>query len=232
MKEDHPVIATENSIKYYTFPLKSQKTGFYCDQRENRLLLSSFCTGKRVLDLCCYTGSFSLNAAIHGDAASCVGVDSSQDAIDVAIRNAELNKLPQSKVQFVRDEISNFMKTSAMNADEFDVIVLDPPKLAPSVMGLDRASKKYHSLNRDALKLMNAKGGVFLTCTCSGAMTQKNGGQFFLETVQRAALSAGRRITLLKTNGAASCHTQFPSSFPAEAYLTAVLFYVSPKNMN
>ena len=150
----------------------------------------------------------------------------------MAIRNAELNKLPQSKVQFVRDEISNFMKTSAMNADEFDVIVLDPPKLAPSVMGLDRASKKYHSLNRDALKLMNAKGGVFLTCTCSGAMTQKNGGQFFLETVQRAALSAGRRITLLKTNGAASCHTQFPSSFPAEAYLTAVLFYVSPKNMN
>ena len=69
-----------------------------------------------------------------------------------------------------------------------------------------------------------------MTCTCSGAMTQKNGGQFFLETVKGAALAAGRQITLLRTNGAAPCHTQCPASFPAGAYLTAALFYVSPKS--
>ena len=77
--EDSPIIVTENSIRYQTFPYssKSQKTGFYVDQRENRLNLSSYCRGKRVLDLCCYTGGFSLNAAIHGGASLCVGVDSS-----------------------------------------------------------------------------------------------------------------------------------------------------------
>jgi 23S rRNA G2069 N7-methylase RlmK/C1962 C5-methylase RlmI len=68
-----------------------------------------------------------------------------------------------------------------------------------------------------------------MTCSCSSAMTQKNGGQFFLETVKGAALSAGRQITLLRTSGAAPCHTQCPASFPAGAYLTAATFYVSPK---
>jgi len=238
-EEDTVTIVTENSVKYKTFPfdLTSQKTGFYVDQRENRLNLSSYCRGKRVLDLCCYTGGFSLNAVIHGGASSCVGVDSSQDAINAAIDNAALNEIPSdSTVQFVRDDITNFMKNAATKTNEdgqYDVIVLDPPKLAPSVSGLERASRKYHSLNRDAIKLINEKeGGMLLTCTCSGAMTQKNGGQYFLETVKGAALSAGRQITLLKSSGAAPCHTQCPASFPAGAYLTAALFYVSPKTSN
>jgi len=236
---DTVTIVTENSIKYKTFPfdLTSQKTGFYVDQRENRLNLSSFCRGKRVLDLCCYTGGFSLNAIIHGGASSCVGVDSSQDAINAAIDNAALNEIPpDSTVQFLRDDIANFMKNAATMPNEdgqYDVIILDPPKLAPSVSGLERASRKYHSLNRDAMKLINEKeGGMLLTCTCSGAMTQHKGGQYFLETVKGAALSAGRQITLLKSSGAASCHTQCPASFPAGAYLTAALFYVSPKTSN
>jgi len=229
---DDGVIVTENGIKYITFPLTAQKTGFYCDQRENRVMLSSYCSGKRVLDLCCYTGGFALNAAIHGNAASCVGIDSSQDAIDVAIKNVELNEVPAGKIQFLRDDIANYMKSAVKEDDEYDVIILDPPKLAPSALGIERASRKYHSLNRDALKLINKNGGIFLTCSCSAAMTQKDGGQFFLQTLQGAAVSAGRQITLLKTNGAAPCHTQCPGSFPAGVYLTAALFYVSPKNIN
>jgi 23S rRNA G2069 N7-methylase RlmK/C1962 C5-methylase RlmI len=229
-KESTPVVITENGIKYNTFPydVTSQKTGFYCDQRDNRSNLAQFCKGKKVLDLCCYTGGFALNAMIHGGAASSVGVDSSQTAITAAEENRDLNGV-SSSLSFVKADIGQYMKEADESGDEFDVIILDPPKLAPTIKQLDRASRKYHSLNRDAMKLINKKeGGLLLTCSCSGAMTQKNGGQFFLETIQGAALSAGRRITLLSTSGAAPCHTQDPASFPANAYLTAALFSVSP----
>lgn len=226
-----PVIINENGIKYFTYPydLSSQKTGFYCDQRDNRFNLAQKCESKRVLDLCCYNGGFALNAMIHGGAKSCIGVDSSQDAIDSANANAELNNLDLNSIQFIKDDIADYMKKAADEEREFDVIVLDPPKLAPTATALERAARKYHSLNRDAIKLINSKeGGLLLTCTCSGAMTQKNGGQYFLETVKGAALAANRRITLLHSNGAAPCHTQCPASFPANSYLTAALFYISP----
>ena len=219
------VVATESGIQYATFPCtRGQKTGVYCDQRENRYQLAQYCGGKRVLDLCCYHGGFSLNAAIHGHAQQCTGVDSSQDAIDISKANSERNKC-SNVVEFVRQDISQFMKQAYEQGREYDVIVLDPPKLAPSTSGLDRASRKYHGLNRDAIKLMSKTlGGLLLTCTCSAAMTQQDG--LFLQTVQQAAIAAGRRITLLRVSGAASCHTQNPSS--KGAYLTAALFHVSP----
>lgn len=228
MSEDEtfPVIATENGIKYQTFPLqKGQKTSVYCDQRENRLNLAKLCEGKRVLDLCCYHGGFSLNAA-KNKAALVTGVDSSQDAIDTCVANAELNNFGEI-VQFVKSDIAVFMKECN---EKYDVIVLDPPKLAPSMSSLNKASKKYHSLNRDALKLMSDDGGLFMTCTCSSAMTQKDGGNFFLQTVQQASLAARRQVTLVRVSGAASCHTQSPASFPAGNYLTAALFYVHALN--
>jgi 23S rRNA G2069 N7-methylase RlmK/C1962 C5-methylase RlmI len=232
VENNTPVILTENNIKYYTYPynLSSQKTGFYCDQRDNRLNLAKHCENKRVLDLCCYNGGFALNSIIHGGASSCIGVDSSQDAVDAATENAKLNGLDSDIYDFVKEDIGKYMKEAEEEGEEFDVIILDPPKLAPTVTALERASRKYHSLNRDAIKLINSKeGGLLLTCTCSGAMTQKNGGQFFLETIKGAALSAGRRITLLRSSGAAPCHVQCPASFPANAYLTAALFYISPE---
>lgn len=224
-----PVIGLENGIKYQAFPhQKGQKTSVYCDQRENRWNLAQLCEGKRVLDLCCYHGGFSLNAAMQG-AASVVGVDSSQDAVDTSRSNAEINGL-QDKVEFVKADISGFMKSSDSESQRFDIVVLDPPKLAPSVSSLPKASRKYNSLNRDALKLIDEeKGGLFMTCTCSAAMTQKDGGKYFLQMVQQASLAARREITLLRVSGAAPCHTQSPASFPAGNYLTAALFYVHAK---
>ena len=227
------VILQESGVLYRAYPYQDgQKTGVYCDQRDNKYNLAMLCQGKNVLDLCCYHGGFSLTAKLLGGAKHCTGVDSSQDAIDVCRENAQLNGIAEEDMEFVRDDVDNYMKLAAADQSNkhWDVIVLDPPKLAPSVSGLDRASRKYHSLNRDALKLINpTDGGLFLTCTCSAAMTQKDGGQFFLETVQQAALSAGRRITLLRTSGAAACHTQSPASYPAGAYLTAALFHVAAK---
>lgn len=228
------VIACESGILYHTKPFQDgQKTGVYCDQRENRLNLAQFTRNKRVLDLCCYHGGFSLNAMINGNSASCVGVDSSVAAIETCISNAELNGLTVmtdngmgDDIRFIQDDITNFMRRCP---DRFDVIVLDPPKLAPTVAGLERATRKYHAFNRDAIKLISDDGGILMTCTCSAAMTQKNGGQYFLKTVHEAAISAGRQVKLLKVNGAAPCHTQSPISFPAGAYLTAALFHVAPK---
>lgn len=221
------VISTENGIKYQTYPYSDgQKTGVYCDQRENRWNIAQLCRNKRVLDLCCFHGGFSLNAVVNGGALACTGVDSSQDAIDACLANAELNNC-LDKVNFVRSDITAFLQESAGQA-VYDVIVLDPPKLAPSVAGLDKARRKYHSFNRDAIKVVAPEGGLLLTCTCSAAMTQKDGGQYFLSMVQGAAQATNRQVTLLRVSGAASCHTQSPVSWPAGAYLTAALFYVHP----
>ncbi|KAL3790636.1 hypothetical protein ACHAW5_004203 [Stephanodiscus triporus] len=194
------VIATESSVKYLTYPYSNgQKTGFYCDQRENRLMLAELCQNKRILDLCCYTGGFALNAMVRGRATLAIGVDSSQEAVDAATANASLNGLAEKDVSFARADIAAFMKSAIDANNEFDVVVLDPPKLAPSISSLDRASKKYHALNRDAINLINkSQGGLLLTCTCSAAMTQKDGGQYFLNVVNGAALSAKRRVTLLR----------------------------------
>lgn len=229
-KEDVSVVATESSVKYITYPYSDgQKTGFYCDQRENRLMVAELCKDKRVLDLCCYNGGFALNAMIRGGAASATGVDSSQDAVDAATANAQLNELEDKDISFVKDDISTFMKIAIQANDEYDVVVLDPPKLAPSLSLLDKASRKYHALNRDAMNLIDkSQGGLLLTCSCSAAMSQKDGGQYFLKMVNGAALSAKRRVTLLKVGGAAPCHTQSPASFPAGQYLTAALFHVGP----
>jgi 23S rRNA (cytosine1962-C5)-methyltransferase len=220
------IIALENGVKYLTSPhLRGQKTGVYCDQRENRWSLAQLCSEKNVLDLCCYHGGFSLNAAMHG-AKRVVGVDSSGDAIETCIANAALNDFCNgSDISFVKSDITDFMKVCV---DKYQVVVLDPPKLAPSVSALQRATRKYHSLNRDAIKLIDDDGGLLLTCTCSAAMTQKDGGRLFLETVQRASLAARREVTLLNVSGAARCHTQSPISFPAGNYLTAALFMVHP----
>ena len=218
--ETEHVLSKENGILYQVYPFQTgQKTGVYCDQRENRAYFGSLCKGKRVLDLCCYHGGFSLNAAKNG-AVKTVGVDSSQDAIDACRRNAELNGFSSDQVEFVRADVASFLKESE---DTFDVIVLDPPKLAPSVKSLDKAQRKYQSLNRAAIRLLR-DGGLLMTCTCSAAMTQDP--QRFLTTVQQAA-GASRTATLLKVNGAAPCHPTSPICYPAGQYLTAALFRIA-----
>lgn len=225
------IIGTESNIKYKISPWSGQKTGFYCDQRDNRQRISSLCKEKHVLDLCCYTGGFALNAAMNGGATFVLGVDSSQEAIERARENAYiLNELSSSQIQFERADIGIFMKKAFQSKQYYDVVILDPPKLAPSISSLDRSSRKYATLNRDAIQLVNpSRGGLLLTCTCSAAMTQREGGRFFLQTVQSAAMSAQRSITLLQLHGAAPCHTLSPAAtYPSGAYLTAALFFVSP----
>ena len=118
----------ENGVKYLYNPGETQKTGFYTDQRDNRSLLSTLCGGKSVLDLCCYVGSFSLNAVVNGGARNSTGVDSSAKAVGLAADNAQVNGV-EGKCTFLKDDVGKFMKRMREEGESWDVIVLDPPKL-------------------------------------------------------------------------------------------------------
>ena len=209
------VCVKENGLQYRV-DVFGQKSGFYCDQRENRKALAELCAERAVLDLFCYSGGFSLGAARAG-AASCVGVDSSGAAVELATRNAELNGLAAT-CSFTKADVMAFQQEAPPLSD---VVICDPPKYAPTVKDLARAERKYRKLNSLAMSAVRP-GGLLLTCTCSGAMTQSGG---FERMLQDAALAEGRSLTLLRRSGAASDHTLHPA-YPEGHYLTAVLAVV------
>ncbi|TYI17849.1 hypothetical protein ES332_A07G052000v1 [Gossypium tomentosum] len=135
LKELHPSTCPqrtkviENGISY-AISLEGQKTGFYADQRENRMFLSTISHGQRVLDVCCYSGGFALNAA-KGGAMSITGVDTSLPALELARENIALNNLDPEKTSFLREDATVFMKGALSRNDSWDIVILDPPKLAP-----------------------------------------------------------------------------------------------------
>lgn len=213
------VVVHERGLKFYASALSGQKSGFYADQRENRALVQSLAEGREVLDVCCYSGGFSISAAAGG-ATGVTGVDTSAPALELARSNAALNGLPQCN--FEEEDASAFMRTAFQEGRRWDLIVLDPPKLAPSVKALPKALRKYKKLNRAALRLLRP-GGLLLTCTCSGAVTKS--GQF-PEVVKQAAYEADREFRWLQTRGAAPDHPVNVAYQEGGAYLTAGLVSV------
>ncbi|KAG8487910.1 hypothetical protein CXB51_018064 [Gossypium anomalum] len=225
LKELHPSTCPqrtkviENGISY-AISLEGQKTGFYADQRENRMFLSTISHGQRVLDVCCYSGGFALNAA-KGGAMSITGVDTSLPALELARENISLNNLDPEKASFLREDATVFMKGALSRNDSWDIVILDPPKLAPSRKVLQSASGMYRNLNSLAMKITR-RGGLLMTCSCSGAMTQSG---TFLRTLQGAASMAERKITVLRQSGAGCDHPIDPS-YPEGAYLSNILLRV------
>ncbi|XP_078433544.1 S-adenosyl-L-methionine-dependent methyltransferases superfamily protein [Wolffia australiana] len=209
----------ENGIQFLV-SLEGQKTGFYADQRENRQLISSISEGKRVLDVCCYSGGFSLTAAKAG-AVNVLGVDSSAPALELARENVLLNGMDPNLVSFVKEDATAFMKEAALRKEYWGLVILDPPKLAPKRKVLHSASGMYRSLNSLAMKIIKP-GGLLMTCSCSGAMTQSG---IFLNILQSAAAMAGRKITVLREAGAACDHPIDPA-YREGAYLSNVLLRV------
>ncbi len=227
----------EGGLRYKIFPELGQKTGFYCDQRENRALLGSLARGKRVLDLFCYTGGYAL-AAGRGGAREVVGVDSSALAVDTAAENARANGL-DGAVSFVRGDVLDYVRgLEAEGAEEeggggggmgiipegrlFDIVVADPPKLAPTRRDLPRALHKYAKINRAAMAALRP-GGLLFTHTCSAALTQAPDA--FRDMVRKSANDLGRSLTVLRVTHAAPCHAMNPS-YPENEYLTAMLCVV------
>uniref|UniRef100_A0A2N9J2N4 Uncharacterized protein n=1 Tax=Fagus sylvatica TaxID=28930 RepID=A0A2N9J2N4_FAGSY len=225
LKEVHPSACpertkvTENGI-FYAISLEGQKTGFYADQRENRQFISTISDGQKVLDICCYTGGFALNAA-RGGALNVTGVDTSLPALELARENMVLNNMDPGRISFLREDAIEFMKGALAKNESWDVVIVDPPKLAPRRKVLKSALGMYRTLNSLAMQLTR-RGGLLMTCSCSGAMTQSG---MFLPTLQGAASMAGRKITVLRQAGAACDHPIDPS-YPEGTYLSNILLRV------
>ena len=178
-----PVVISEDGVTYLVDVLRGHKTGFYIDQRENRRLLAGLAAGRRVLNCFCYTGGFSL-AALRAGAAEAWSIDSSADALEVARAQQSLNKI-KSPAYWILADAFDALKQLASERRQFDLIVLDPPKFAPSVQHLDRATRAYKQLSLAALRLL-APGGRLLTFSCSGAVSV----ELFQKVVAGAVIDA------------------------------------------
>lgn len=221
------VTITEHGSRFrIRFDQESHKTGFFCDQRENRARLASFCDGRTVLDLCCYTGGFAVQAARLGQAAEVTGVDLDEHPLKLARENANLN---QAKIRFVQADVFPYMRDMIRGGRQFDVVVLDPPKLIRSRAELEEGTRKHFDLNRLAMQLVRP-GGLLLSCTCAGLLPQFE----FLRLLYSAARQAGpvdeggavprrlgRNLRVLAKTGAAPDHP-VAANCPETEYLNAV----------
>jgi 23S rRNA (cytosine1962-C5)-methyltransferase len=198
-----PLFIEENGVQYGVDVAEGQKTGFFLDQRENRRRTADFVRGGRVLDICCYTGGFSLNCLVNGHADEVVAVDASEAALCQARSNAELNGV-SDRFRTIKQDAFKILEEFESRDEVFDTVVLDPPKLARNRQGIDAALRGYYSLNRFALGLIRS-GGFFVTCSCSGHISH----EMFADMLGQAALHADRRLQLIEVRGAAPDH---PSS--------------------
>ncbi len=208
-----PGVISENGVRFRVAPGSRHKTGFFLDQRDNRRLLASFCKGKRVLDLCCNTGGFAVYAKALGGADEVVGVDLDEEAIALAKQNANLN---QARVRFLQADLFPWLRDIRPGGQQFDVVVLDPAKQTRDREEVGFALKRYFDMNRLALGAV-APGGIFLTCSCTGLVSEEE----FLESVRRAAWQAGRLVQVLRVAGAGADHP-FLLYAPEGRYLKAV----------
>jgi 23S rRNA (cytosine1962-C5)-methyltransferase len=195
-----PLIIEEHGLRYGVDIVEGQKTGFFLDQRDNRRQFAGYVHGGRVLDVCCYSGGFALNAARHGQAREVVAIDVSESALATARANAELNGLA-SLIHFEKSDSFKALENLRAAGEKFNVIVLDPPKLARHARGVAEALRGYHSLNRLAMEVV-ASDGILVTCSCTGHVST----EMFEDTLADAARSAGRRMQILEVRQAAADH--------------------------
>jgi 23S rRNA (cytosine1962-C5)-methyltransferase len=207
-----PEVITENGVRFRVAPGSKHKTGFFLDQRDNRQYLASFCPGRRVLDLCCNTGGFAVYAKVRG-AEEVVGVDLDEQALALGRQNAGLN---QVRVRFVQADLFPWLRDVIAAGQRFDVVVLDPAKQTRAREEVRGALKRYLDMNRLALQAV-APGGLFLTCSCTGLVSEAD----FLDAVRRAAWQAGRSVQVLRVAGAGADHP-FLLHAPEGRYLKAV----------
>jgi 23S rRNA (cytosine1962-C5)-methyltransferase len=208
-----PEIITEHGLRFRVAPGSKHKTGFFLDHRDNRKHLVGFCGGRRVLDLCCNTGGFAIYAKALGGAEEVIGIDLDEEAIALARQNAQLN---QARIRFVQADLFPWLRDVLGTRQRFDVVVLDPSKQTRDREEIGHALKRYLDMNRLALQAV-APGGMFLTCSCTGLVSEET----FLETLRRAAWQAGRTLQVTRISGAAADHP-FLVHVPEGRYLKAV----------
>lgn len=217
--EDPPEVIeiTEGDARFLVDVRHGQKSGSYLDQRGNRLRAAGLAHGRRVLDAFCYTGGFAVHAAL-GAASSVTAVDSSASALELAAKNAQLNDV---EVSFTRGNAFERLRMLGLEGQTFDMVVIDPPKLARSRAGVPKALRAYKDANLSALKLL-APGGVLVSCCCSGLVSEQD----FLRALNDAAVDAGRTLTVIEKRGASPDHP-FTPACPESDYLKCMVARVS-----
>lgn len=211
-----PVEFTEHGVRYLAELRTGQKTGFFLDQRENRRAVAGYAAGRRVADLFCYSGGFTLSS-LRAGAASVVGVDGSASALDLAERNLVANALDDGRARFVQSDAFKWLERAIEAEERYDLVVLDPPRLARSTRGLPGALKGYRGLNEMAVRCLEP-GGILVTCSCTGRVTRDQ----FEAVLGEVAMRTGRRIRILEARGQAADHPVSPTC-PETAYLKCLI---------
>lgn len=211
-----PVDISENGLKYYVDFAGGHKTGFYLDQRENRAKVREYAEDKEVLDCFSYTGGFSLNALLGG-AKQVTAVDISGEALTRLQENAELNGFSSEKLELIQADVFKQLRLFRDQGRQFDLIILDPPKFAPTRKQVERAARGYKDINLMAMKLLRPDGLLF-TFSCSGGVDQG----LFQKIIAGAALDAGIDLQFIEKMTQASDHPVL-SSFPEGDYLKGIL---------
>lgn len=206
----------ENGIRYMVNISEGQKSGFYCDQRNNRQKVAFYAKNKRVLDCFSYSGGFSLNC-LQKSPAEVVSIDSSLLAINTLQKNIELNGFQELKHQAIQADVNKQLRIFKDAGEKFDIIILDPPKYAPSRSALNKASRAYKDLNRLAMLLLN-QGGLLATFSCSGAVSI----ELFKQILAWAALDAGKEVQFIDQFSQPEDHP-VRASFPEGEYLKGLL---------
>jgi 23S rRNA (cytosine1962-C5)-methyltransferase len=213
---DSQITIHENGLKFNVNLGSGHKTGFYLDQRANRQRLRELARDKDVLDCFCYTGGFTINA-LAGGARSTLSIDSSADALALAKENVELNSLRAEKTNFLEGDIFQLLRKFRDENRSFDMIILDPPKFAPTAAQAERAARGYKDINLLAFKLLRA-GGMLVTFSCSGGVD----AGLFQKIVAGAALDASVEAQIVEHLSQGPDH---PVSlhFPEAAYLKGLV---------
>ena len=215
---DTKVQIVENGVKYIVDVEDGQKTGFFLDQKYNRLAIQKLCKDAKVLDCFTHTGSFALNAGIAG-AKEVIGVDASDLGCRQAEENAKLNGL-ENTVSFVCADVFELLPELEEKGEQFDVVILDPPAFTKSRNSVKNAMKGYREINMRGLKLVKP-GGYFATCSCSHFMTP----ELFTEVIGQAARSVHRRLKQVEYRTQAPDHPILWSS-EESYYLKFYIFQV------
>jgi 23S rRNA (cytosine1962-C5)-methyltransferase len=216
-----PVFPITEHNRQFNVNLESgHKTGFYLDQRSNRLRVRELAKDKDVLDCFCFTGGFTINA-LAGGAKSVLSIDSSAEALALAKQNVELNNLPLEKTNFVEGDVFQLLRKFRDENRSFDMIILDPPKFAPTAAQVERAARAYKDINLLAFKLLHP-GGILVTFSCSGGVE----AGLFQKIVAGAALDAGVDAQIIEHLSQGPDHP-VALHFPEATYLKGLVCYKS-----
>jgi len=206
----------EHSVRFLVDVRHGHKTGFYLDQRTNRHIVGKLARGKEMLNCFCYTGGFSLHALAEG-VAHVTSIDSSGEALAWGQRQAQLNGFEAARATWMEADVFKILRTLRDQGKSYDVIVLDPPKFAPTAAHAEKAARGYKDINLLAFKLLRP-GGLLATFSCSGGVSD----DLFQKIVAGAALDAGVEAQILRRFTQAPDHPVL-LSFPESAYLKGLL---------